>query len=140
MSSKTSSLEEGEEGEEREEGEEGEEGEEKDIQRIASRVSAKEQIASREKEQTVAKTQLLPEKEKIPEKEKMPEKKHFIRPLGKNKITIKTYDPPQQEKPDEKPIEIADLSIENGPAIHLVPQTVRIGKQVRIPKRPLPPK
>ena len=59
---------------------------------------------------------------------------HFIRPLGEKKITIQTYEPLEDSK---EPVKITSLPVENEPAIQLVPQPVRIGKQVRIPKRVL---
>jgi hypothetical protein len=65
---------------------------------------------------------------------------HFIRPLGDKKLTIQTFDPLLETvaKIDARKSaaveEIVDLPIsDSGPSIQLVPNAIRIGKQVRIP-------
>jgi len=123
-----SSLEEGEEREESR-GYEEEEG----IHRIAREFSKRESIASKEKEKEPL---YIPPKRREEAKE---EPVHFIRPLGDSKVTIRVYEPPVDSKEPEpmaEPVEVTELPIEEeGPAIRLVPKTVRIGKTVRIPKK-----
>lgn len=55
---------------------------------------------------------------------------HFIRPLKDTQITIRVYDP----LGNSEPVEITNLPMEEGPAIQLVPKTIRIGKTIRVPK------
>ena len=64
---------------------------------------------------------------------------HFIRPLNDKHITIRTFEPPAEEErnatsEEAKPelVEMKEFPIESGPAIQLVPKTVRIGKTVSV--------
>ena len=60
---------------------------------------------------------------------------HFIRPLKDIKLTIKVYEPPTDSKDNDlvESVNIANLSLEEGPPIKLVPKTVRVGKTVNVP-------
>jgi hypothetical protein len=66
---------------------------------------------------------------------------HFIRPIADTKMTIRAYEPVEEEgirptSPVTVPVEeVRNIPLEDGPAIKLVPKTVRIGNTVRI-KRP----
>ena len=69
---------------------------------------------------------------------------HFIRPLENAKITIRTYNPPADDKEEvekeekrvqPEPVEITNLPIEEGPPIQLVPKNIRVGKTIRVPKK-----
>ena len=93
-------------------------------QAIATKEQSKEQPKQTDREELLAK--LRPKDDAKEPKEKS----HFIRPLGNTKITIRVYEPPEES---EKPVEVTDLPIEEGPAIQLVPKTIRIGKTVRVP-------
>lgn len=115
-----------------EEGEvEDEEGEERDIRKIASDLGKREQIASREREQKEKSTKYdAPPKRQ----EDKPAPVHFIRPLGDTRITIRLYEPPVEST---VPVEVTNLQIDQAtPAIKLAPN-IRIGKTIRVPKRPI---
>ena len=116
------------------------------VEKIANSFQKREELTA--KEQKVAKTKEPVAKTKEPvakpkepvEKPKEPvavankkeENRGFLRPLGNTKITIRVYEPPAEEGPQE----VVDLPIEpEGPAIQLVPKTVVKGKTVKIPNR-----
>jgi hypothetical protein len=123
--------------------EEGEVSDDEGITKIAKDFSKRQAVASKEREQEEKKQEYIPPKR---QEEAKKEPTHFIRPLGDNKITIRVYEPPAESKePDfvrdevsksttKEPVEITDLPIEEGPAIQLVPKTIRIGKTIRVPK------
>jgi hypothetical protein len=144
-----------EEGEELEEGEvrsldqpEEPEEPEESVSKLANRFGKREAIVSKEQKEQVNRKSLDSKEQvnrKSQEKEKQSlekEKKstHFIRPLGDNKITIRTFEPPTEDT--QTPEEMQDLPIDKeGPAIQLVPKSsnpdkvIRIGKTVVMSKR-----
>jgi hypothetical protein len=106
--------------------------EEEGINKIAKDFEKREALATKETENREKVREKAREKTKG---EKNTEPVHFIRPLGDAKITIRVYDPLIESNPNE-PVEITDLPIE-GPSIQLVPNTIRIGKTIRVPKQDL---
>jgi hypothetical protein len=130
-----------------EEGEEDGE-EEEGISKIAKDFDKREAIATKEQstkdhqnptkmEELLAKLKPTPVTDKAQEPKK---NSHFIRPLGDSKITIRVYEPPEEDtgKKVDEPLEITNLPIdEDGPKIQLVPKTIRIGKTIKmtIPKK-----
>lgn len=119
--------------------EEGEEVEEtRHVNKIAQTFNKRAQIAEKEREEESKK------KTPLQEEAKKPEQLHFIRPIGDTKITIRVYDPILENEPPTatmveaaKPVEVTELNLpplEEGPAIHLVPKTMRIGKTIKVPK------
>ena len=98
------------------------------IANIAKTFDKREQIATKERGP-----------EPVPVVDTNP--KHFIRPIGDAKMTIRAYEPVEEEgtKPMppvvNSPVEIENLPLEEGPAIKLVPKTIRIGKTIRVPKK-----
>ena len=127
--------------------EEGEEEEDEGISKIAKDFNKRQEIVERESNQREStKDQPKPtEREELLAKlkpkeaaQEPKEKSHFIRPLGNTKVTIRTYEPPEEsEKKVARPVEITNLPIEEGPAIRLVPKDIRVGKSVKmkIPKK-----
>jgi hypothetical protein len=117
--------------------EEGEEVEEtRHVNKIAQTFNKRAQIAEKEREEEEAK-----KKTPLQEEAKKPEQQHFIRPIGDTKITIRVYDPILENEPPAaniveavKPVEVTELPLEEGPAIQLVPKTVRVGKTIKVPK------
>jgi hypothetical protein len=104
------------------------------IANIAKTFDKREQIATKERG-------------KEPESVVDTKPKHFIRPIGDTKMTIREYAPVEEEEgirptsPVTVPVEeVRNLPLEDGPAIKLVPKTVRIGNTVRIKKPKVNPK
>ena len=74
------------------------------------------------------------DKPKTPEKAEEAKKKEFIRPIPNTKITIRAYDPPVSDRPQE----IVDLPIDDSdPSIKLAPKPVKTGKTIKIPAKKL---
>lgn len=117
--------------------EEGEE-EEEHVKKIAQTFNKRAQIAEKEREEESKK------KTPLQEEAKKPEQQHFIRPIRDTKMTIRVYDPILENEPPTatmveaaKPVEVTERNLppfEEGPAIHLVPKTMRIGKTIKVPK------
>ena len=100
------------------------ENENESIHQLAKSFEKRAQIASKEQKE---------QKEQKETNKKNPT--HFIRPLKDIKLTIKVYEPPTDSKENDlvESVNIANLSLEEGPPIKLVPKTVRVGKTVNIP-------
>jgi hypothetical protein len=118
--------------------EEGEEPDDEGISKIAKDFNKRQELAEREavatkdksKDQKPTEREELLAKLKPADKEQEPkEKSHFIRPIGNVKMTIRVYEPAEGSN---KPVEITNLPIEEGPAIQLVPKNIRIGKTVKM--------
>lgn len=100
------------------------------INQIAKSFGKRAQITAKENDIKNA-------KQEKPEKPDATASSHFIRPLGDSKITIRVYDPFEEDassSSSSEPVEITNLPIEETePAIQLVPKTIRIGKTIKVP-------